>query len=253
MHNIVLEEMTSPSVQAAIEDGHTTVIVACGAVEQHGPHIPLFMDSEHGTALATEVARRLGNALVAPTIRVGCSKHHMGFPGTLSLKPATFEALCLDYAVSLAHHGFRHIFFIPSHGGNFAPLERMLPTLNDAVHPQARVVAFVDLHAQIELWRRVVQAAAGLGDRVGGHADIAEGSIMLALHPHLVHEAEATSGYVGELTPELLHRLFSRGTESVSPNGILGDARGMSKEIGRRCLEATAELLVRCFNDATAS
>jgi creatinine amidohydrolase len=70
----------------------------------------------------------------------------------------------------------------------------MLPRLNRAVGPATRVLAFLDLHGQIGLWRRVVEAEAGLGDRVGGHADIAESSIMLALHPHLVRGAEATPG-----------------------------------------------------------
>jgi creatinine amidohydrolase len=169
---LALERMTSPQVRAALDAGRTVAVFACGAVEQHGPHLPLFMDAEHGSRLAEEVARRLGNALVAPTIRVGCSEHHMGFAGSLSLRVETFEAICRDYCVSLARHGFRFICIIPSHGGNFAPLESMLPRLNDAAGPGVQVVAFTDLPAQIELWRRVVEEEASLGSRVGGHADI---------------------------------------------------------------------------------
>lgn len=239
-----LERMTSPEVRAAIDAGRDVAVIACGAVEQHGPHLPLFMDAEHGVRLAEEVARRLGNALVAPAIRVGCSEHHMAFAGSMTLRVETFEAVCHDYAVSLARHGFRTLYFIPSHGGNFGPLVRMLPRLNAAVGPGARVVAFTDLHAQIELWRRVVEQEVGLGSRVGGHADIAEASIMLALHPELVRREEAVEGYRGPLTDQVLERMVREGIDAITHNGILGDPRGMSAAIGRRCMEQTVALLV---------
>ena len=70
--NLLLEELTWPEVGQAIEGGFTTVLVAVGAVEQHGPHLPLLVDAARGDRLALEVARRLGQSLVAPTIRVGC-------------------------------------------------------------------------------------------------------------------------------------------------------------------------------------
>jgi creatinine amidohydrolase len=251
--SVRMEEMTSPAVAEAIRTGRTTAIVACGAVEQHGPHLPLFMDAEHGEVLASEVARRLGNALVAPPIRVGCSEHHMAFAGTVSLRATTFEAVCFDYTASLARHGFRNLCFLPSHGGNFGPLRSMLPSLNDAVAPNARVYAFTDLNAQIELWRRVIEAEAKLGARVGGHADIAEGSIMLALHPRLVDDAAAAEGFRGALTPDVLKRMFAEGIGVIAPNGILGDARGATASLGRACIDATADMLAEYFRQCMAT
>ena len=93
--NLLLEELTSPEVKRALQDGYATVVVAVGAVEQHGPHLPLLVDAVRGDRLALEVARRLGDALVAPTIRVGCSEHHMAFPGTLSIRPVSYTHLTL--------------------------------------------------------------------------------------------------------------------------------------------------------------
>lgn len=248
MHDtLMLERMTSPQVRAALDAGYTTAVLACGAVEQHGPHLPLFMDTEHGSRLAEEVAQRLGNALVAPTIRVGCSEHHMRFAGSLSLRVETFEALCQDYCVSLSRHGFRSVYLIPSHGGNIVPLRNMLTRLNDAVGPDVQVVAFTDMAAQIEVWQKAVEKETGLGSRVGGHADIAEGSIMLVLHPELVIEAEAAPGYTGPLTSKILELMFRDGIEAVTPNGILGDARGLSAEIGERCIADTADLMANYF------
>lgn len=249
--DLFLERMTWPRVRAALDAGRTTAVVACGAVEQHGPHLPLFTDAEHGTRLAEEVARRMGDALVAPTIRVGCSEHHMAFAGTISLQRETFEAICRDYCTSLARHGFKRILLIPSHGGNFAPLADMLGRLREAVGSGVRVEAFTDLAAVIELWTRVAEEESGLGERVGGHADIAESSIMLALHPELVREKEATAGYVGRITPVLIERMFREGLQSITANGILGDARGMSSEIGRRCIDELVKLLVAHFRDRT--
>ena len=242
---LLLEEMTWPEVGEAIESGTTTVVVAVGAVEQHGPHLPLLVDAARGDRLALEVARRLGGALVAPTIRVGCSEHHMGFPGTVSVRRHTLEALCLDYAVSLARHGFTRVCFVPSHGGNFGPLADMLDDLRAAVAPGCRVDAYTDLLGFMAFW----QAAVGehhdaLVSRVGGHADIAETSEMLCIRPELVRGGRAEEGHVQAFDEALMHRIFSEGFRSVTPNGILGDARGASAEIGASCIARAADGIV---------
>jgi creatinine amidohydrolase len=247
IRSLHLERLTSPEVGAAIRAGMTTAVFACGAVEQHGPHLPMFTDAEHGTRLAEEVARRLGNALVAPTVRVGCSDHHMGFPGSLSLRATTLEAVCHDYCVSLARHGFTRIGIIPSHGGNYAPLAEMLPRLQAAVAPACEVRVDTDLIALVALWREVVEAEAGLGARVGGHADIAEGSIMLVLHPSLVRAPLAAEGFRAALDEEVVRRIIRDGFHTVTPNGIIGDARGLEARIGERCIAAAADRLAGLF------
>jgi len=240
--SLLMEEMTWPEIGRAIDDGHTTVVVAVGAVEQHGPHLPLLVDAVRGDRLAREVAARLTLALVAPTIRVGCSEHHMAFPGTLSLRRHTLQAICLDYVVSLARHGFRRVCFVPSHGGNFAPLADMLDDLRAAVAPDCQVDAYTDLVGFIGVWRDAVLAVApGLEGRVGGHADIAESSEMLCIRPDLVREERAEEGHVARFDEALMERIFKQGFRAVTPNGILGDARGMSVEIGEACIRHAAD------------
>ena len=251
--NLHLEQLRRPEIEAALEAGKTTAIVPCGAVEQHGPHLPMFMDAEHGTRLGEEVARRMGNALVAPTIRVGCSEHHMAFRGSLTLREETFLAVCRDYCTSLAFHGFRYICLLPTHGGNFGPIDRGLDSLNEAVRPDCRVAAFTDLIETVKAWKRVVDDECGLGERVGGHADIAESSIMLCLHPHLVREDLAARGWIGDLSQDVVDRIMNEGMNSVTPNGILGDARGMSARIGERCLETLADLAAGYFKGEEGS
>jgi creatinine amidohydrolase len=238
---ILLEEMTWPEVADAIAAGRTTIVVAVGAVEQHGPHLPLLVDAVRGDRLAVEVAERL-DALVAPTIRVGCSEHHMGFPGTLTLRRNTLEAICLDYAVSLSRHGFKRICFVPSHGGNFGPLADMLADLRAAVGPDCRVDAYTDLVGFMEFWKAAVSLhEPELVDRVGGHADIAETSELLTIRPDLVRKDRAEEGHMQHFDEALMDRIFRDGFRAVTPNGILGDARGATREIGESCIAYAAD------------
>lgn len=249
---LLLEEMTWPEVEAAVAAGFTTAVVAVGAVEQHGPHLPLLVDAARGDRLALEVAGRLGRALVAPTIRVGCSEHHMGFAGTLTLRRSTLEAICLDYAVSLARHGFTRICFVPSHGGNFGPLAEMLPDLRDSVGADCRVDAYTDLVGFMQLWEAAVaEVAPELVGRVGGHADIAETSEMLCIRPELVRGERATEGHVQAFDERLRDRIFTEGFRAVTPNGVLGDARGASEAIGLACLRHAAEGIVASLGAST--
>jgi creatinine amidohydrolase/Fe(II)-dependent formamide hydrolase-like protein len=119
--SFLLAEMTSVEVGAEIAAGRSTIVVPFGAVEQHGPHLPLDTDAVLGDRLGLLIAKRL-NALCAPTIRIGCSQHHLSFAGTLSFKPETLHVIVHDLVDSLATHGFRRIVLLPTHGGNEGPL-----------------------------------------------------------------------------------------------------------------------------------
>ena len=242
-----LELMTFEGVSAALKRGFDTVVVPCGAVEQHGPHLPLCMDADHAEALAALVAQRLGRTLVAPTIKVGCSSHHLTFAGTISFRPETFEAICQDYCTSLVRHGFSRIILFSGHIGNFPVLREMLPRLRSNVAQSIRVDAFIDSEAWLGRWRKAVEISGGDPAAVGGHADIAETSLMMKLRPDSVRTDRFEPGHLGLLSQEQLELMWKNGISSVSKNGILGDPRGSTVEIGDSCLEAIADLLVGSF------
>src|SRR5919199_3176118 len=103
---LLLERMTWPEIAEAINSGLTTAIVVAASSEQHGPHLPEATDALLGEALAVRLAERLGDALVAPVIRPGCSEHHMGFPGTITLPVDGLIMLLDSYVESLSRHGF---------------------------------------------------------------------------------------------------------------------------------------------------
>lgn len=246
---MLLETMTSAEIGSALAEGRREVVVPCGAVEQHGRHLPLDVDAVHAERLGQEVAARLGTALVAPTVRVGISPHHMGFPGTISLRPDTFEAICSDYCRSLAAHGFRTILCFSAHGGNFAPLAEMEQRLDDLVGPESRVIVFSDLHGLIDVWRSAVVDAGGDPDHVGGHADVAESSVYSYLRPGAVRTDQLVRGYTGPVDDGVLQRLFAGGIEALSDTGIMGDPHGFSDAIGELCVQRVADLIAAHFTE----
>src|SRR5437763_14984620 len=128
MTALELETLTWPEVRQEIEAGRDTIVVAFGAVEQHGHHLPMGTDAIFGDELSRRLADRL-DAFRAPTVRIGCSRHHLAFPGTMSIEEQTFHAVVRDLLGGWAKHGFRRIVVLPTHGGNFAPLAGALEQL----------------------------------------------------------------------------------------------------------------------------
>ena len=244
---MLLETMTFGEIATALGEGRRDVVVPCGAVEQHGRHLPLDVDAVHAERLGLEVAERLATAVVAPTIRVGVSPHHMTFPGTISLRPATFEAVYADYCLSLAAHGFRNILCFSGHGGNFGPLAEMEQRLDDLVGPDTRVIVFSDLHGLIDVWRAAVSDAGGDPGSVGGHADVAESSVYSHLRPGAVRTDQLARGYTGPVDDEVLQRLFTGGIRALSDTGVMGDPHGFSEAIGELCVQRVADLIAAHF------
>jgi creatinine amidohydrolase len=251
---VLIEEMTWPEIKEAMEAGKTTAILACGASEQHGPHLPTGTDTYLGTAIAERAARIAGNALVAPTLRPGLSEHHMHFPGSFTLRIGTFVALLEDYCESLARQGFERIVIFPSHGGNSDVMRAYGPSLARAQQGRCEVImrAGTDFQAMFDLLaeRGVPMGAAGV------HAGYAETSEMLEAQPHLVQMDRAVPGrcdedfYKPENIGQSQMQAFLEGIQTQSPNGVLGDPTGATAEAGLELLEMFAR---RIAADATAS
>jgi creatinine amidohydrolase len=246
---IHLEQMSFEDVGTALAQGCTAVMIPLGAVEQHGPHLALGMDADHAETLAERIARSRGNTLVAPTIKIGCSAHHLPFPGTLSLRPKTLEAICIDYCTSLAGHGFKRLLMFSGHIGNFPVIDGMLDRLQASVPPDVEICAFTDAVLWIDTWRHAVAAAGGDPLAVGGHADIAETSLMMVIRPDSVRHDRFEAGHLGALTQAQLESMWKNGIRSVSENGIIGSPIGASRDIGESCLAAIVKLLVDSFNE----
>ncbi len=123
-NTVWMEEMTWMDVRDAMKAGKTTVIVATGGIEPNGPWLVLGKHNYVLHANCESIARKMGNALCAPIIKLvpegdyTTKSSHMASPGTLSMREDTFRAVLEDVARSLKAHGFKQIFFIGDSGGN---------------------------------------------------------------------------------------------------------------------------------------
>lgn len=247
-----MTRMTSPEIRAAIDSGMTTAIVALGAQEQHGAHLPMATDTMWGEVLAAMVAERLGNAMVAPAVRVGFSPEHISFAGTITLRAETWGAILDDYISSLEHHGFTRVVLICSHGGNFFPLIEQLPGLRER-HPNTNVVAYTDLLGEVAAAAEVASGFGVTPDEAGAHAGEWETSMMLLVEPGTVHRDREEVGFMGDLGP-VLDLINEQGIHVITPNGILGDPAKASAEHGRAYLDRIADLIAGYLqSEASAS
>ncbi len=242
MRSIYLEQLSWPDVKAAIEGGVDTVIFAVGSTEQHGPHLPLACDTLIGESLAEMVAQRLKRALIAPAVRVGCSQHHMAFPGTISIEPSALQAVLLDYVQTIFQHGFKRVVMIPSHGGNFKTTAAVASVVRQK-WPGRQVAAFTDLKRLLEASMKTSSEFGIPPGACGIHAGEFETSILLSTHPELVDMSRAEEGFTGDFL-SIIPDLMQHGVVRVSANGILGDARRADASRGQRYLSAWVDLIM---------
>jgi len=247
-----LELMTSPQV-AAYLSGSRGIVVPIGATEQHGPDG--LIGTDHLCAEA--IARRFGRArgvVVAPTLAYGMSQFHLGFPGTISLRPSTLAAMAQDVIASLAATGFRRIYLLNGHGGNVAPLRVAVQEFY-AARSFAGAAEPSQVHCRIRSWWELPAAdalrKALYGASEGYHATPSEVAITMAAHP----------GSIGPFTREppgrqgadvLLHAgdnyYDAADYRARYPDGrVASDSALATREAGERLIEAAVADLASDF------
>lgn len=116
-----LQRCVWPEVDAYLKRS-TGIIMPIGSTEQHGPTGFIGTDAICPELIADAMAQDM-EVMIAPTINVGMAQHHLGFPGSMALRPSTLIAVVRDCVTSLARHGFNRFFFINGHGGNTPSLQ----------------------------------------------------------------------------------------------------------------------------------
>jgi creatinine amidohydrolase len=238
-----LVDMTWEDVRSAVAAGTRTALIAVGAIEQHGPHLPLATDTLIATETARRVAERTPELLLGPTLPVGVSAHHTSFPGTLSVSEQAFRDQVSACVTSLGAHGIERVYVVSGHGGNFGPLDRLARDGGGLIGA-TELVPFSDLEAWLAIFHAVSAGDGIPAEASGAHAGEWETSIMLAIHPELVRMERAEAGFVDVFDAATADRLFREGTASLAANGVLGDPTAASAARGERHLTAWVDTLV---------
>lgn len=118
---LLLALATWPEIEARLQRSRT-IVIPIGSTEQHGPTGLLGTDWLCPEIIAHEAAQA-HDLLVSPTFAVGMAQHHLGFAGSISLRPSTFQASIGDWVASLHRHGFDRLFFLNGHGGNVPSIQ----------------------------------------------------------------------------------------------------------------------------------
>lgn len=238
----LLVDMTSEDVANWIKQTDV-VLLPVGTCEQHGPHLPLGVDTYSAMLLAYAAAER-AKIPVAPPVWTGISPFHMGRAGSITVRRETFGCLIYDICRSLIHHGFNKIVVVVGHVTN-------LPTMVDtAFRIRYETGALVFTYNQGEMLKQAAEKFFGVSRRDTGHAGERETAAMLHWNEELVDMEKAPVGgdlvHPPWLPPELKPSKFFEASFKGHPVGIplddkeitalgnAGDPSRATKEMGEK-------------------
>lgn len=223
-----------------------------GAIEQHGPHLPLAVDSAIATGVLGAALQKLDRHIpvyALPPLYYGKSNEHWHFPGTITLSAQTLIAVLTEVAESLYRAGFRKLILLNGHGGQ----------------PQVMEIVSRDLHQRYAdfwvfsffVWRVPHITKSLLSEKeaqAGMHAGDAETSLLLTLLPDTVKMDKAVAEYPTELPEEGLISLEGRlpmawMTQDISHSGVIGDATTATREKGDRILDSVSDGWVQALTE----
>lgn len=198
------------------------VIIPVGSIEQHGRHLPLGTDSLAAIEGCKLIAQKT-DVLIAPVVLAGLSEHHMGFPGTITLSPQTFEAVMYDTAQSLIRHGFSKIMIYNGHGGNTTSVRNVIDKINQTT--PATAVLLNDL-------RPPAGASAPQSPAIDWHAGVGETSLMLYLTPALVDMSRAEKPVL--TLPEIVNKADANRQSEPNLELVAGANRFRPIDTGKK-------------------
>ncbi len=242
------QELKWPDIQRL--DKRTPVVVPLGSMEQHGPHLPLYVDSVQVQALAEAAEKRLGDeAIFLPVTWLGCSEHHRDFAGTVSASPELYSDIIKALVRSVLRTGFSRILLLNGHGGNEFPAAQALSALvaeDDAADAAHLCFANWWHLAGPEITADKMQ----MSSPSISHACEYETSMMLYLRPELVRleaaksQRRATPDIEGRWTTTGRVRTFHRW-QRLTATGSLGASDAASVEKGERLFTTVTNQIVQ--------
>lgn len=218
------------------------VIIPTGSIEQHGPHCPSDVDISIPFSIAVMAAQQVEQfpVLVAPPVWWGVAHYNKGFPGTISLRPGTYQHLLEDVCVSLWENGFQRIVLLNGHGGNAAPNRLVRDTLSE----QGIFVIAYDWWASVA---DVIEDESD-SDLDVGHGGEWETSAQLFLREQLIStqhisaDVPLTAPFDAETS--VFATFAERRRDTRDGTGIMGDARVATKGKGKAIVGIAVHRLI---------
>ncbi len=198
-----MADMTWVEIRKAIEQGHDTVLVPSGGIEQNGPHMATGKH-QHIVALAARmIAQERGGTLIAPVIayvpqgQYEPTTDNMRFPGTIGVPEAVFAATLEGVARSLKSAGFKRIVFMADHGGSQKPQAETAARLSaEWAQNGTRVIALGDYYTKGDEAQRALLISLGeTASSIGDHAGLQDTSELMFAHPGSVKPEQISSGF----------------------------------------------------------
>lgn len=221
--SVYMEDLTLPELQARLATGKPVALIFTGGTEATGPSVAYGKHNARARAYAGEIARQLGQAIVAPVLPFAPNSDKLkGVGATITLTPETFAAVNEQVARSLIAGGFKRLALLGDHGPSQAPLKAVAEKLDAEYAPRGVRVFFVsDNYARA---RAEIEAEIrASGHTPGGHGGLWDTAETWAVAPTLVRPDGL---HPGDLTEE--------GNGPLSPEGFSGDPRGATPALGRR-------------------
>ena len=235
---------TWPEVETYLKTS-VGIILPIGSTEQHGPTGFIGTDALTAEMISIEVGERVG-AMVAPTVSVGMAQHHLGFAGSMTLRPSTLISVIQDMVNSLAHHGFERFYFINGHGGNVATVTAAFSEVYAESSFGTAASNRPPLRCALRNWYMGDKVGAisreAFGDDEGSHATASEVALTYFAFPEdgarvaqaPLEPARAATGVIYDAND--YRRQF--------PDGRIGSNPGRAtKALGKQIFEAAVEEL----------
>lgn len=176
---------TWPDVEDYLKSS-TAIILPIGSTEQHGPNGMIGTDCICPEEIAKGVGEKTG-ALVGPTLNVGIAQHHMGFAGSMTVRPSTMIAVMQDWVAALSVHGFTHFYWLNGHGGNISTIGSAFAEIRTAYSTGQKGGNAAAPTLQVRNWwmgSRVGALSKKLyADQEGSHATPSEVALTWAAYP----------------------------------------------------------------------
>jgi creatinine amidohydrolase/Fe(II)-dependent formamide hydrolase-like protein len=225
-----MELMTYPEIAAAMRAGKTTVLIYNGGTEQRGPHAVLGGHSLIARRVSVEIARQLGNALVAPVLPFSIAEGHLNpkWPGSVNLPGPVFSAVNEAVVDSMVVNSFKNIVLMGDHGGGQVELRQLSQRLNNKYAPRGTHVYFCgDVYAKtrddVDAWIK----AHGLPPAI--HGGIHDTSLLMYLGGDTyVRRDKLAAG-----APVLQSGQPPDRSKPPMDNGVIGDPRRSTPEMGK--------------------